>query len=314
MKSVSVVIPSYNGKSLLEKNLPPLLRAIGRYSIPVEVIVVDDGSSDNSVEFLRSCFPEVTVLANATNLGFAETINRGIAAAGHEIVLALNNDILVEEDLFARTLRWFDDPAVFSVTPNIIDPRRGESQAITRLKPGVCWFRTVNLQLQDLMDLSGEIPLFFGSGGASFYDRRKLALLGGFDPIYRPFYVEDLDLSYRAWKNGWKCLFEPSTTVYHETSSTILSLHRKRKIKFIGDRNRTLFLWLNITDLPLIARYFVMLPFSMLYDIFAFRKYKFVGFFMAMRHLPEIADGRRKRKGLFKVTDKEVIRIISQQS
>jgi GT2 family glycosyltransferase len=314
MKSVSVVIPSYNGKSLLEKNLPPLLRAIGRHPIPVEVIVVDDASSDDSAEFLRSSFPEVTVLANATNLGFAETINRGIAAAGHEIVLALNNDILVGKELFAKTLRWFDDPAVFSVTPNIIDPRRGESQAITRLKPGVCWFRTVNLQLPDLMDLSGEIPLFFGSGGASFYDRRKLALLGGFDPIYSPFYVEDLDLSYRAWKNGWKCLFEPSTTVYHETSSTILSLHKKRKIKFIGDRNRTMFLWLNITDLALIARYFVMLPFSMIYDIFAFRKYKFVGFFMAFRYLPEIADGRRKRKGPFMVTDKEVIRIISQQS
>jgi hypothetical protein len=75
-----------------------------------------------------------------------------------------------------------------------------------------------------------------------------------------------------------------------------------------------MFLWLNITDLALIARYFVLLPFSMLYDIFAFRKYKFVGFFMAMRHLPEIVDGRKKRKGLFKVTDKEVIRIISQQS
>jgi hypothetical protein len=74
-----------------------------------------------------------------------------------------------------------------------------------------------------------------------------------------------------------------------------------------------MFLWLNITDLSLIAGYFVMLPFSMLYDIFAFRKYKFVGFFMAIRHLPEIAAGRRKRKGLFKVPDKEVIRIISQQ-
>jgi GT2 family glycosyltransferase len=312
MKSVSVVIPSYNGKSLLEKNLPPLLRAIGRYPIPVEVIVVDDASSDGSVEFLHSCFPGVRVLANATNRGFAETINQGIAAADNEIVLALNNDILVEEGLFAGTMRWFDDPAVFSVTPNIIDPARGESQAITRLKPGVCWFRTVNLQLHDLLDLSGEIPLFFGSGGASFYDRAKLALLGGFDTIYRPFYVEDLDLSYRAWKNGWKCLFDPSATVYHETSSTILSLHRKRKIKFIGDRNRTLFLWLNISDLGLIARYFVMLPFSMLYDIFAFRKYKFVGFFMAIRHLPEIADGRRKRKGLFKVPDKAVIKTISR--
>lgn len=311
MKSVSVVIPTYNGRSLLEKNLPPLLLAVGRHTCDVEVIVVDDASSDDSVEFLRKRFPQVTVLANAANAGFGETINRGIFAARNDVVLALNNDILVEEDLFARTLRWFDDPNVFSVTPNIIDPRRGDSQAITRLKPGVCWFRTINLQLHDLPDLTAEIPLFFGSGGASFYDREKLVALGGFDPIYRPFYVEDMDLSYRAWKSGWKCLFDPSTTVFHETSSTILSLHKKRKIKFVGDRNRTLFLWLNVTDLPLIVRYVMFLPFSMLYDIFAFRKYKFVGFFRAVRYLPEVAAGRKRRKGYFRVSDRDVIRMIS---
>jgi len=311
MRSVSVVIPTYNGRSLLEKNLPPLLLAAGRHTCDVEVIVVDDASSDDSVEFLRERFPQVTVLANAANAGFGETINRGISAARNEVVLALNNDILVEEDLFARTLRWFDDPHVFSVTPNIIDPRRGDSQAITRLKPGVCWFRTINLQLHDLPDLTAEIPLFFGSGGASFYDREKLVALGGFDPIYRPFYVEDMDLSYRAWKSGWKCLFDPSSTVFHETSSTILSLHKKRKIKFVGDRNRTLFLWLNVTDLPLVVRYVMFLPFSMLYDIFAFRKYKFVGFFRALRYLPEVAAGRKRRKDYFRVSDRDVIRMVS---
>jgi len=314
MKSVSVVIPSYNGRVLLEKNLPKLIRATAAYDAPIEIIIVDDAGNDDTVEFVRENYPQIVLLVNDKNYGFGDTINRGIFAARYEIVLALNTDVLVEEDLFYKSLRWFDDPAVFSVTPNIIDPRNGKSQAITKLRPGVCWFRTENLQLHDLPDTTGEIPIFFGSGGASFYDRCKLALLGGFDPIYRPFYVEDMDLSYRAWKNGWKCLFEPSAMVYHEISSTILSLHKKRKIKFIGDRNRTIFLWLNITDFPLIARYFALLPFSMLYDIFTFRKYKFVGFFMAVRHLSKIAEGRRKRKGLFKVTDKEAIRIISQQS
>jgi GT2 family glycosyltransferase len=121
-----------------------------------------------------------------------------------------------------------------------------------------------------------------------------------------------VDLSYRAWKAGWKCLFEPSVTVYHETSSTILSLHRKRKIKFIGDRNRTLFLWLNITDPFLILRYVACLPFSLLYDIIGFRKYKFVGFFRALSYLPMIPGGRRKRKTYFRVSDKEVIGRVSR--
>lgn len=310
MKSVSIVIPTYNGKGLLAKNLPPLLGAVARHSHPVEIIVVDDASSDGTAAFLQAEFPEVTVIRNDANAGFAETMNRGIRVAVNDILLALNNDIEVSADLFDRALRWFTDPAVFSVTPDIVDPRRRQSQAIPRLQPGICWFRTRYLQKSELPSLEGEIPIFYGSGGASFYDRRKLLALDGFDLIYHPFYIEDIDLSYRAWKSGWKCLLEPATTVFHETSSTILSLHRKRKIKFIGDRNRTLFLWLNITDRPLIWRYLLFLPFSLGYDLLAFRKYKFVGFFRALAYLPLIPAKRRLRQRYFRVTDRDVLRRI----
>lgn len=310
MKSVSVVIPTYNGRNLLERNLPALFQAVARHDAPVEVIVIDDASSDGTAGFLAADFPQVRVLVNDQNLGFAEAMNRGIQAAHYEVVLALNNDILVEDDLFRKPLFWFRDPLVFSVTPDMVDPRRRESQAIPRLRPGICWFQTRYLQRGDLPSLEGEIPIFYGSGGASFYDKEKLLFLGGFDNIYHPFYIEDIDLSYRAWKAGWKSLMEPGTTVYHETSSTILSLHKRRKIKFIGDRNRTLFLWLNITDRPLILRYFLFLPFSMLYDVVAFRKYKFVGFFRALRYLPRVPALRRQRQKYFRVADREVFRCI----
>lgn len=311
MKSVSIVIPTYNGKALLGKNLPPLLAAVANHSAPVEVIVVDDASSDETIQFLKESFPQVIVLRNHENLGFAETMNLGISTAKNEIVLALNNDILVGNDLFAHALDWFEDPAVFSVTPDMIDPRDRKSQAIPRIKAGVCWFQTRYLQRRDLPTLEGEIPVFYGSGGASFYDREKLCFLGGFDPIYHPFYIEDIDLSYRAWKTGWKCLMEPRTTVYHETSSTIRSLHKKRKIKFIGDRNRTLFLWLNITDPLLVLRYLLFLPFSLLYDVIAFRKYKFVGFFRSLAYLTRLPALRRQRRKYFTITDAEVLERIS---
>jgi GT2 family glycosyltransferase len=310
MVSASVVIPTYNGKKLLEGNLPALMSACAKCDFPVEIIVVDDSSTDGTVQFLRSRYPGVRVLEQRVNVGFAKAMNSGISEANGTIVLALNNDILVEEDLFTKTLHWFDDPAVFSVTPNIYNPSKSKSEAITKLKPGVCWFNTINLQSCDLQDLKGNVSIFFGSGGASFYDKRKLIQLGGFDVIYHPFYVEDMDLSYRAWKSGWKCLFESSATVYHETSSTILSIHKKRKIKFIGDRNRTLFLWLNISDPFLIARYFLFLPFSLLYDIVAIRKYKFVGFFWALKYLPRIPRLRRQRLKNFRVSDREVMKQI----
>lgn len=311
MNSVSVVIPTYNGRELLEKNLPYLISACEKFASPVEIIIVDDASTDDTVEFLSCRYPAMKLLRQEINAGFSETMNRGISAANGDIVLALNNDIVVGDDLFAKSLHWFDEPDVFSVTPLMIDPRTGRCQSLTRVKPGIAWFATRFLQPEEMGYPKGGTPIFFGSGGCSFYRRERLLQLGGFDPIFSPFYIEDQDISYQAWKAGWRCIFDPEVTVYHETSSTILSIHKKRKIKFIGDRNRTLFLWLNISDPFLIARYFLFLPFSLLYDIVAIRKYKFVGFFWALKYLPSIPRLRRVRMRNFRVSDREVMKQIS---
>jgi len=310
VRSVSVVIPTFKGRALLEKYLPGLREACRAYDGPVQLIVVDDVSGDDTVAFLRECYPEVQVLVNEVNSGFAVAMNRGIAAATGEIVLALNNDIEVGPDLFAKPLRWFDDPAVFSVTPNMVYPHNGRSQSITRLKPGFCWFRALELQPTDLPTGEGEVSIFFGSGGASFYDRAKLQRLGGFDTVYHPFYIEDIDLSYRAWKAGWKCLLEPAVTVLHQSNTTIASLHWKRGVKTVADRNRILFLWLNVTDRDLIIRYFLFLPLSLVWDLLSGRKYKFVGFFWALTYLPRIPALRRQRRELFRLTDREVFRAV----
>jgi len=310
MKSVSVVIPAYNGRELLEKYLPPLCAACGKSPGPVEIIVVDDASRDETVSFLRSRYPQIRVLVNQENIGFAATMNRGIGAATGDLVLALNTDMAVNDDLFGKPLEWFADPDVFSVTPNIVYPHNGRSQSITRLKPSFCWFQALELQPGDIPSSEGEVPILFGSGGASFYDREKLVRLGGFDTIYHPFYIEDIDLSYRAWKAGWKCLAELSVTVRHESNATIRSHYWKRYIKTVSDRNRILFMWINVTDISLIVRYFLFLPLSFVKDLVLFRKYKFVGFFWALKYLPLVPAARRKRKTYFRVGDRELFRIV----
>lgn len=309
MFPVSVVIPAFRGRELLRANLPHLLRAASKHSYPVEIIVVvDDGGVDGTPQMLSEQFPSVRMLVNEQNIGFGATVNRGVIASCHGIVLPLNTDIVVDDALFEKGLRWFEDPAVFSVTPDMVDPGRlFETQSLTKVKHGPCWFLVQNLQPCQLPTLEGEVPIFFGSGGASFYDREKFLALGGFDPMYRPFYIEDIDLGYRAWKAGWKCLFEPGTKVLHETSSTIGSLAKKRKIKLIGDRNRHLFLWANFSDASLLAGYLLMLPFSMLYDIIGFRKYKLGGFFWALADAAKIPAARQRRRELWKVSDSEIL-------
>lgn len=307
MFSVSVVIPTFNGRDLLLKNLPPLLDALARVDAAWEVIVVDDAGSDDSVPLLESRFPTVVVMRNERNLGFAETINRGIFAARHDIVLALNNDVLVEADLLQKMLPRFSDESIFAVTPNVLDPATGRQQAIFKLLPGFCWFRDTGLSEPPG---GGEIPLFFASGGSSCYDRNKLLQLGGFSTLYAPFYVEDVDLSYHAWKRGWKSVMEPSATVWHPVNTTIRKYHRKRKVKFLTARNKHIFMWVNVTDPLLIFRYFLFLLPSLVWDILSFRKYKLVGTFMAIPRIPALLQERRRRRPGFTRKDKTIIELV----
>ena len=287
MKSVSVVIPNYNGIDLLKNNIPPLIEALAYAELRWEIIIVDDASTDLSVDFIKRNYSDIVVLINEYNMGFAETINRGIFSAQYDIVMALNNDVTVEKNVFEMLLPRFADPDVFAVTPNIIDPRSGYNQAIWRLKPGFCWYTDCCMQLPEI-DYHQEIPLFFSSGGSTCYDRHKLLQLGSFDPIYKPFYYEDVDLSYRAWKAGWKCVLEPGCSVLHKPNTTIKKYNKKRKIKFLAAKNKVIFLWLNISDQKLIFLYILFFIPSLIWDILTFRKYKFIGTFMAFRILPEI--------------------------
>lgn len=308
MFSVSVVIPTFNGRELLQKNLPPLFAALSRIDAPWEVIVVDDAGSDGTVPMLQSEFPAVKVIRNERNMGFAEAMNPGILTARYDIVLALNNDVTVEEDLLEKVLPHFADQTVFAVTPNVLDPATGRQQAIFKLRPpGFCWFYDTGLAEPPAGE---EIPLFFASGGSSCYHRQKLVELGGFSPLYAPFYVEDVDLSYHAWKRGWRSVMEPAATVWHPVNSTIRKYHRQRKIKFLIARNKHIFMWLNVSDPDLVIRYFLFLVPSLLWDVASFRKYKLVGMFLALPRLPGLIAERRRRRAHFTRRDREVIELV----
>jgi GT2 family glycosyltransferase len=301
------VIPTYNGRDLLLKNLPPLRDAMERAGAEWEIIVVDDASSDDTVPLLRERFPDVVVLENQVNMGFGGTANRGFLAARHEVVLALNNDVTVGPDLLTKSLPAFRDESVFAVTPCVLDPATGRQQAICKLRPGICWFHDTGLPAPPPGE---EIPLFFASGGSSLYRRRMLLEMGGFSSIYAPFYVEDVDLSYQAWKRGWKCVMAPAAAVLHPVNSTIRRYHRRREVKFLIARNKHLFLWVNVTDPLLVFRYFLCLVPSLALDLVSFRKYKFVGMFMAFPRLPAALRERRKRKSRAVRSDREIIRLV----
>ena len=132
--AASVVIPNWNGRDLLERYLPSVIAAL-EGNPQNEIIVVDNGSSDGSAEFVRSAFPQVKVLAFGRNLGFGGGSNAGFRAARNDIALLLNTDMRVAPDFLAPLLEGFADERVFAVSCQIFfsDPqKRREETGLTQ--------------------------------------------------------------------------------------------------------------------------------------------------------------------------------------
>ena len=245
--AASVVIPNWNGRELLQQYLPSVTAAVAG-NPENEIIVVDNGSSDGSADFLRQAFPDVKVLALDRNLGFGGGSNAGFRAAKNDVVVLLNSDMRVMPDFLAPLLEGFEDGSVFAVSCQIFfcDPARPREE--TGLTQG--WWQDGGLKVRHRIDpsIDGLFPCFYGGGGSCAFDRRKFLELGGFDELLAPFYLEDTDLGYLAWKRGWKVLYQPRSVVYHEHRGTIGKRFSEARIQAVLKKNYILFCWKNIHD------------------------------------------------------------------
>lgn len=239
MKTISVVIPNYNGSLLLKGNLPSVFSALKNAGVDYEVIVPDDASTDDSVSFLEKNYPDIVVVRNPKNLGFSGNINSGLRVATKDLVLALNNDVKLTPDYFVYQLEYFNDPEVFSVMGTVMDPRT--NQVTDRAKYSEQSFFGIIKSTANVYCDKESIPTLFPSGANALMDRKKLQQINYFNELFSPFYGEDVDLGIRAWRMGWKSLYEPKSICFHEASSTILSGHKKSKIKNISRRNKFTF-------------------------------------------------------------------------
>jgi GT2 family glycosyltransferase len=252
---VSVVIPNWNGRELLERFLPSVAAALAG-NPNNEILVVDNASTDGSVEFLRERFPSVRVLAMAANLGFGGGSNAGFRGARSDVVVLLNNDMRVEADFLEHLLKPFADPLVFSVSCQIFfsDPKKlREETGLTET-----WWETGRLRVRHRIDpeVDRVFPCAYPGGGSSAFDRRKFLELGGFDELFRPFYFEDTDLGMQAWKRGWKVLYEPRSIVYHEHRGTIGRKFSQLHIHGVVKKNLVLYTWKNIHDWRMLGAHF----------------------------------------------------------
>lgn len=307
---ISVVIPNYNGATLLKQNLPSIFDALNRWGGPHEIIIVDDCSVDESCTMILREFPAVKLLVSTENQGFSGSCNRGFAEARYPVILCINNDVKAEPDFVAPLLRHFEDDSVFAVTPNILAKRDGKNQGIVYGGFGKGFIRGGFAAL-DIR--TGARENLYAVGACVAYDAGKLRELGGYAEIYRPYLFEDVDLSYRAWKRGWRSVYEPASTAHHFSSATI-GLTKKRTKRIIYFRNRFLFHWINLTDPSFRAANFLHTALRLLVSFLWLDIPYYASFLGALRRLGEVRRLRASVTANLRLSDGAIIERTGRRS
>jgi len=295
---VSIVIPNYNGRQLLEKNLPKVIAACQN----CELILVDDASTDDSISFLNSFkkqFDNLRVIRKNKNEGFSSTINLGVKNAKGKLVVLLNSDVVPHKDFLKFALPHFEDADVFAVGLHDLSHEK-DASTISRGR-GVGKFIRGYLMHRPGKIITAES--LWASCGSGVFRKDIWEQIGGLDTIYNPAYGEDWDLGYRAWKMGYKIIFEKEAIVDHFHEQGAL---RKRYTSFyrraITFRNQNIFVLKNITDKKFLLEYLLFLPYHLVYK--AIRRLDFAfwyGFLLFLVKIPGIKMPR------FIKTDKEII-------
>jgi GT2 family glycosyltransferase/glycosyltransferase involved in cell wall biosynthesis len=288
--AVSVVIPNYNGRDLLEECLPSVVSAMTSYRGGAEIILVDDASTDESVAFVRERFPSVRIVALLKNRGFGRASDIGIKRAANHLVLLLNSDIAVTESFLGPLVNCFKDSNVFGVQPRAYFPggkRLNVGLNVGRLDPGTGYIQIWNEADTEEDELVDRLcPTLYCLGGAMLFDRRKYRALGGFDDLFYPFRWEDIDLCYRAAKRGWRVLYQPESVVYHKHHATLNKVFSPDYLNIIEQKNELLFIWKNLHDRALITLHLRKLP-PYLLSMLLSGRYNFCrGLIRAMGSLP----------------------------
>jgi len=307
-RSVSIVIPTYNGRDLLERHLPSVLAAAA--TVGGEVVVVDDGSRDGTVEYLRARFPTVTVVAAPENRGFSATMNRGVGAASGEIVVCVNNDVEVPPDFLLPLLRHFDDHDCFAVASRMEVVSDGRDESLIRGSFRLGFLQTYRTDAPPA-GLVGPVPVLYAVGAAVAYSREKFQALGGFDLLFSPFNGEDLDISYRAWKRGWRVLWEPASVVRHDHRATIGRFYSAEFIRQTQVRARLIFAWKNVTDPWLLGAHVLCLGPRTLARVARGERYFWRALRSCLGDLPAIRAARRRQRVHARRSDREVFALVA---
>jgi len=249
---------NWNGLHFLKELMPSLRTAVAHCPGDHEVIVVDNGSDDGSAAWLALEHGWAKLVRLPENRFFIRGNAAGSAVATRDILVFLNNDMRVEPAFLVELLRPFGAPDLFAVSARI-------EMAGNRTETGLAraFVKHGELRLVQPPGHGGPpVPVLWAGGGSSAFDRAKHDAIGGFEALYEPCYVEDVSLSYQAWKRGWRAVYAHDSVVHHAHRGTTSKLFGRERLERLNWRNRELFFVRSITDPVLLLTHAVFWPWN----------------------------------------------------
>lgn len=244
-QKVTIVIPNYNGKHFMEPCLASLEKQTEK---DFRILVVDNASSDGSLEYMKEHYPEIDVIALDKNYGFSKAVNVGIQNSKTPYVILLNNDTTVDEHYVEEMVCAIEQsPRIFSVSskmiqmyhPDLID---SAGDLYTVVGWGIC--RGAGRPVSNYTEPD---EIFTACAGAAIYRRSVFQKIGYFDENHFA-YLEDIDIGYRAKIYGYKNMYCPTALVYHVGSGTSGSKYNAFKVKLSARNN----IYLNYKNMPVL--------------------------------------------------------------
>ncbi|MFY0593071.1 glycosyltransferase family 2 protein [Roseivirga sp.] len=254
MEKLSVVLLNFNGQHHLKNFLP----SVTQYSKPYQVVVVDNGSTDDSVAFIESSYPDVQLIKFKENHGFSGGYNKALGLLDSEYVVLLNTDVEVTPNWINPVLEQLESSEdIKAAQPKILDQKAKEYFEYAGASGGyiddlgypLCRGRIFQTIEKDngQYDEAGEV--FWASGSCLFVDRKTYLDLGGLDVDFFA-HMEEIDLCWRIWRSHYRIMVVPKSTVYHVGGGTLDK--SKPKKTYLNFRNGLSLLIKNEDGLKLI--------------------------------------------------------------
>jgi GT2 family glycosyltransferase len=285
--TISIVIPNFNGRNII----PPLLEQIPLWKLNCEVIVVDDASTDDSVDFIQKNYPFVKVIRHSQNQGFTETANDGVKAAKNSKILLLNNDVLLKQGQIEALFSLLEkNPDTFMVSPVITANKEDRVYSESQMK--FYWQKGIFFFHYERSPEPAEF-LIYATGAACAFLKDKFLELNGYDSLFKPGYYEDMDLCFKAFTKGWRIRLESSVRFEHAVSSTFSKIMPHHRQLDLATRNWWLIHWLWLPPRPLF-QHILWVPYHLLWYIKHRQAYKIKSFLKALGRLLRVIQRRQK--------------------